>query len=86
MSAEPADRGSALDAVAGFMAAAALAVASLGIVYKPVRVVPAAILIALVAVAMGGRHVRLAGWAVVWGAICWIAGMTVAVLTERALF
>jgi hypothetical protein len=86
VSAEPVERRGALDAVAGFMAAAALAVASLGIVYKPVRVVPAAILVALVAVAMGGRHVRLAGWAVVWGAICWIAGMTVAVLTERALF
>ena len=36
--------------------------------------------------AVSGRHVRLAGWAVIWGAICWVAGMTVAVLTERAIF
>ena len=86
MSTRPAEDGSALDTVAGFMAALAFAVASLGIVYKPVRVIPIAIVVALVAVGMGGRHVRLAGIAAAWGAFCWIAGMTIAVLTGRSLW
>ena len=86
MSTSPAERSGALETVAGFMAALALAVASLGIVYKPVRVIPVAILVALIAIGMGGRNSRLAAIAVVWGAVCWIAGMTVAVLTERSLW
>jgi hypothetical protein len=86
MSVPPAERTGHLDTVAGFMAALAIAVASLGIVYKPVRVIPAAIVVALIAVGMGGRSARLAGLAVVWGAVCWIAGMTIAVLTERSLW
>lgn len=86
MSVPPAERPGPLDAVAGFMAALALAVASLGIVYKPVRVIPAAIIVALIALGIGGRNARLAGLAVIWGAVCWIAGMTIAVLTERSLW
>jgi hypothetical protein len=86
VSVSPAERSGAVDTVAGLMAALALAVASLGIVYKPVRVIPVAILVALIAVAMGGRNQRLAAFAVAWGALCWVAGMTIAVLTERSLF
>jgi hypothetical protein len=86
VSTHPAERSGALETVAGFMAALAFAVASLGIVYKPVRVIPVAILVALIAIGMGGRNSRLAAIAVVWGALCWIAGMTVAVLTERSLW
>jgi hypothetical protein len=86
VSTSPAERSGALDTVAGFMAALAFAVASLGIVYKPVRVIPIAIVVALIALGMGGRHSRLAALAVMWGAVCWIAGMTVAVLAERSLW
>jgi hypothetical protein len=86
VSTPPAERSSALETVAGFMAALAFAVASLGIVYKPVRVIPIAIVVALIAVGMGGRNSRLATLAVMWGGVCWIAGMTIAVLTERSLW
>jgi hypothetical protein len=86
VSTRPADGSSALETVAGFLAALSFAVASLGIVYKPVRVIPVAVVVALVAVGMGGRNMRLAAFAVMWGAVCWIAGMTIAVLTERALW
>jgi hypothetical protein len=86
VSAEPVERSGAVDTVAGLMAALAIATASLGIVYKPVRVIPIAILVALVAVGIGGRNTRLAAIAVFWGAVCWVAGMTIAVLTERPLW
>jgi hypothetical protein len=86
VSTPPAERSGALDTVAGFIAALSFAVASLGIVYKPVRVIPIAIVVALIALGMGGRSFRLAAVAVMWGAVCWIAGMTIAVLTERSLW
>ena len=82
----PAERSSAAETVAGFIAALAFAVASLGIVYKPVRVIPIAVVVALIAAGIGGRNARLATLAVVWCALCWTAGMTVAVLTERSLW
>jgi hypothetical protein len=81
-----AERSNAAETVAGLIAAVAFAVATLGIVYKPVRVIPIAIVVALVAVGMSGRSSRLAAVAAAWAAVCWIAGMTIAVLTDRALW
>jgi hypothetical protein len=87
MSTPPAERSDTTETVASLMAALAFAVASLGIVYKPVRVIPIAIVVALIALAMGGgRSARIAGIAVIWGGVCWVAGMTIAVLTERSLW
>ena len=74
------------EAVAGFLAAASLAVSLIGIAYKPVRTIPIAIVVALVAVAMGGRSQRLATFAVVVGAISFVLGMTIAVATQRPLW
>jgi hypothetical protein len=42
--------------------------------------------IALVAAALGGRHSRLAAIAVAVGAICFVAGMVVAVVTKNPLY
>lgn len=86
MSTTPAARSNAAETVAGMMGALAFAVASLGIVYKPVRVIPLAIVVALVAVGIGGRNSRLATAAVWWGALCWVAGMTIAVVADRSLW
>jgi hypothetical protein len=86
VSAQPVERSGAVDTVAGLMAALAIATATLGIAYKPVRVIPLAIVVALVALGIGGRNARLAGFAVMWGAVCWVAGMTIAVITERSLW
>lgn len=74
------------EAVAGFLAAASITVSAIAIVYRPVRLAPFALLIAFVAVAMGGRHSRLAAIAVAAGTVGWLAGMAVAVLTESALY
>jgi hypothetical protein len=80
------ERTRAGEVVAGYLAAVSIFVSGIGIVYRPVRLLPAAIVIALVAAAMGGRHKRLALYAVVFGSIAWVVGMTIAVATERPLY
>lgn len=72
--------------VAGFLAAASLAVSVIGMVYKPVRTIPIAVFVALLALAMGGRHQRLAAFAVFLGATAFVVGMTVAVATDSDLW
>ena len=83
----PVERTSSAEAVGGFLAAASMALSAVAIVYHPVRLVPFALVIAFVAVGLtSGRHARLAAFAVAVGAVAWLAGMIVAVLTERPLF
>ncbi|MEX2211552.1 MAG: hypothetical protein WD689_07295 [Gaiellaceae bacterium] len=72
--------------VAGFLAAASLAVSLIGIVERPVRTIPVALVVGLIAVAMGGRHQRLAAAAVMVGALAFVVGMTVAIATEAPLW
>ena len=79
-------RESPAHAVAGLMASASLFVSLIAVVYRPFRVAPVTILVALVAVAIGGRHERLAIAALVVGTVCWFLGMTLAILFERPLF
>jgi hypothetical protein len=84
MSVAPQDRAS--ETVAGLMASAAIFVSFIGLAYKPVRLIPAALLVALVAAGIGGRHRRLAAGAVGVGVVCWVVGMTIAIATDRALY
>ena len=72
--------------VGGFLAALAIAVGVIAVAWYPGRVGPAAILISLLAAAMGGPHRRLAGAAVAITTTCWVVGMVVAVLFEQPIF
>jgi hypothetical protein len=74
------------EAVAGFLAAAAIFVSLMGLVYRPVRLVPVAIVLALVAAAIGGRSARLAAFAAGTGAACFALGLTIAILTKHPLY
>jgi len=74
------------DAVAGFLAAAAIFISLMGLAYRPARLVPVAILLALVAAGIGGRNARLAQLAVAVGAASFAVGMAVAVLTGHPLY
>jgi hypothetical protein len=74
------------DAIAGFLAALSVLGSAIGLVYRPARLIPFAILVAVIAVAMGGRNARLAAAAVVIGGICFVVGMAVAVVTNNAVF
>jgi hypothetical protein len=83
----PVERTRPGEAVGGFLAAASIAISLIAIAYRPVRLIPFALVIAFVAVGLTReRHARLAVAAVVIGAVGWIAGMTVAVLTGRPLY
>ncbi len=79
-------RWSATDTVAGLLASLSIFASCLGMVYRPVRIIPFAILVALIAARMSERQQRLAGIAVAIGVICWTVGMTIAVVTENPLY
>ena len=74
------------ETVAGFLASAALFVSALGLAYRPLRLIPFAILLALIAAAIGGRHARLALLAVSVGAACFVLGLAFAVVTSHPLW
>ncbi len=87
-----------IDTLAGLMSAAAIFIGLLGMTnfnlsisgthleMRPIRIGVAAIVLALVAAGIGGRHRRLAGAAVAIAAGAWVAGMIIAVVTERPIF
>lgn len=79
-------RWSTADTVAGFLATLSMFASALGLIWRPVRILPFALLIALVAARMSARNQRIAFYAVLVGVICWTAGMTIAVITENPLY
>ena len=58
----------------------------IALAWRPLRLVLISILLALVAVGIGGRHARLAAFAVGLGAICFFGGMAIAILTGNPLW
>jgi hypothetical protein len=72
--------------IAGFLATSAIFAAIVGIIYYPGRVASGSILVALVAVAIGGFQSRLATFAVGIATLCWFAGMVVSIVFERPVF
>jgi hypothetical protein len=86
MSTTPTTRSRPAETVAGFLAAAAIFVSLVGIAYRPLRLIPFAILLSLIAVGIGGRSERLATYAVAIGAACFAIGLAVAVITSHPLW
>jgi hypothetical protein len=86
VSAQPADRTSAGEAVAGLLASVSIFASLIGVAYRPGRLIPIALLVALLAIAIGGRHSRLAAFALAIGGICFVVGMAVAVITSNPVF
>jgi hypothetical protein len=78
--------GSAGDTLAGFLAAVSIFVSATGVAYRPLRLIPFAILLALISVGIGGRSIRLATIAVFMGAACFAIGLAVAVITSNPLW
>jgi hypothetical protein len=86
VSAGPYERGRPAETVAGFLASLSIFASLIGIAYRPLRVIPLAILLALIAAAIGGRHERLATIAVYAGAVSFAVGMAAAVITSSPLW
>ena len=81
-----AHRWSAADTVAGFLATLSIFASAIGLVWHPMRLIPAAILVALIAARMSARNERVAFIAVIVGVVCWTVGMAIAVITENPLY
>lgn len=84
--AEPPARWTTADTVAGLLATVSIFTSFVGLAYRPVRLIPFAILLAFVATRLSDRQQRLAGLAIAAAVICWTLGMTIAVVTENALY
>jgi hypothetical protein len=86
MSAQPESRERPADAIAGLLASLSIFASLAGIAYRPGRLIPSALLLALLAAAMGGRHMRLAAFAIGIGGACFVIGMAAAVITDHPLY
>ena len=92
------DRLSPAEAVAGFLAAAAIFVAALTVMnidltidgvslaFRPIKTGVAAEFVSLLAVALGGARSKLPAISAAVCAVAWFAAMVVAVVTRRPLF
>jgi hypothetical protein len=74
------------DVIAGLLASLAIFASFIGIAYRPVRMIPAALLLALLAASLSSRHLRLAAFAIGIGGACFLIGMAAAVITDHPLF
>jgi hypothetical protein len=74
------------DTVAGFLASLAIFVALIGLIWHPLRLILPAMVVSLIAAAMGGRHQRLTFVAVLVVAACFFFGMVIAVVASRPLW
>jgi hypothetical protein len=72
--------------IAGYLAAIAMFASLAGIAWHPLRLILPSIVLALLAAAMGGRHQRLAFYAVLVCAASFFLGMMFAVITESPLW
>jgi hypothetical protein len=81
------DRASPAEIAAGFLAAISLTASAIAMAYRPLRLAPFAIVVALIAVALArDRHSKLAAVAVIGGTIGWLVGMAIAVLTSNPIY
>lgn len=79
-------RRQAAESVAGLLSAAAIFIGLIGLAYRPVKLIPFAIVMSLVAAAIGGRHSRLHLAAVLVSSACIVLGITFAVITSNPLW
>jgi len=86
MSSAPYGQARPAETLAGFLASAAIFVSLMGIAYRPLRLIPGAIVLALIASGIGGRAGRLATWAVAIAGASFAIGMAAAVITSNPLW
>jgi hypothetical protein len=87
MSSPPVERDSAGETLAGYMAATAIFVGAIALAVRPLPLSLASLVLALGATAIGGsRFARLQAFAFAAATTSFVLGMTIAVLTGRALY
>lgn len=80
------ERARPAEALAGYMSAAAIFLGAAAIAYKPLPLSLAALVLSLTATAFGGRWGNLHAFAVGAATVGFVAGMTVAVVTNNPLY
>lgn len=80
------DRVRPAEIAAGYLAAISMAASVIAIIYRPVRLAPLAILVALIAAGLARRDAKLPAIAVAIGTLAWLAGMAIAVLFSNPLY
>jgi hypothetical protein len=80
------DRTPPSEAVAGLLASIAIFVGALELVYRPFRLAPAALILALIATVMSREQPKLIPLAYAMIGICFIAGATIQILTHHPLY
>jgi len=80
------DRTPPSEAVAGLLASIAIFVGGLELVYRPFRLAPAALILAIIATAMSREQPRVIPVAYAMIGICFIVGATLQILTHHPLY
>ena len=80
------DRTPPSEAVAGLLASIAIFVGALELVYRPFRLAPAALVLALIATVMSREQPRVIPVAYAMIGICFITGATLQILTHHPLY
>jgi hypothetical protein len=83
---EPVEQDRPREAVAGFLAAVSIFASVFALAYKPIRIIPFALVVSFVAVGIGGRHRGLATFALIFAAGCFVAAMIIAIATGHSLY
>jgi hypothetical protein len=80
------DRTPPSEAVAGLLAAIAIFVGGLELVYRPFRLAPAALILTLIATVMSREQPKVIPIAYAMIGVCFIAGAALQVLTHHPLY
>jgi hypothetical protein len=80
------DRTPPSEAVAGLLAAIAIFVGGLELVYRPFRLAPAALILTLIATVMSREQPKVIPIAFAMIGVCFIAGATLQILTHHPLY
>ena len=75
-----------IETMAGLFAAASIFAGLVALAYHPVPLSVAAVLLALVASGMSSRHRLLCAAAIVVSAVCFVAGLSIAIVTNNPLW
>jgi hypothetical protein len=74
------------EVAAGFLATLSIVGSLLALFYRPLRLLPFALLLALIATGMAPPRSRLPLAAVLVGAVCFVAALTIMVLAENPVY
>ena len=80
------DRARPAEVVAGYLSALAIFMSLIGIIWHPLRLIPVAMLLALIGAGMAGASQRLPRAAALICAASFFLGLTVSVVTSKPLW